>query len=158
MPRQELNVTHPQFLRNAMTTKQGVSSYHYSDNPSLDRSARKAVTNPYSNINMRNETVVESDVNCEEIEADEFLNLAAMQRSGHNISNQNLFDAKPNSASNTTYNSKQGLRHQSLNVNKGAFKSLGVRDLTHSGSMAVTAADRDTNGDSSQNLIRSEMC
>ena len=65
-----------------------------------------------------------------------------------------LFDRrKPQSATN--YHSKSGnLRHQSLTMNQGVMKSLGLRD--DSGSLGH--AERDTQGESSQNMIRSEMC
>ena len=47
MPRSELNVTHPHFLRKAVAMKQGVSNY--SDYLSFDRSAFK---NTYSNTRL----------------------------------------------------------------------------------------------------------
>ena len=82
MPRSELNVTHPQFLRNAMTTKQGVSS----ENPSLDRSN---VKNPYSNI-IRHEGLGDTEAGLhEEIESGD---LNRMQRNQYHTSNQNFFE------------------------------------------------------------------
>ena len=72
-----------------------------------------------------------------------------------------MFDNKPKSATNTTYHSKSGaniktqLAHQSMNVTHGHLKSMGGMRDTHSGSLAVTAADNMMT-QSSQQLLASE--
>ena len=52
--------------------------------------------------------------------------------------------------------SNSNVRHASLNLNKSGFKSLNIQD-NYSGSLA-TAAEKETNGDSSHALIQSEVC
>ena len=83
----------------------------FSENSGLDRSGQKTdFHQPYTNINIRSSAVVETDINCEEIEAEEFSHLNAIQRKNYNTSNQNFFEAKPKSA-NTMNHSKQNVRH-----------------------------------------------
>ena len=99
------------------------------------------------------------------LDASDLNRMNAMQRNAYHSTNQqqNFFDVnKPQSATTHQhqqhYHSRPNLRHQSLNVTKGALKSFGSRDMMTNSNSLATAAEKETNGDSSQNLLRSEMC
>ncbi len=69
-----------------------------------------------------------------------------------------VFETKPKSASHNTiamkyavHSQSGNIRQTSLNLNKSGLKSLNIQD-NYSGSLA-TAAERETNGDSSNALI-----
>ena len=164
MPRSELNVTHPHFLRNTLAAKQGITNF--SEHQSLENRNRFE-RNPYSS-KLRQEVLGDTEAGLMEdhnqLDNSDLNRMNVMQRNAYHGTNQhqNFFDVnKPQSATTQQhqhYHSKPNLRHQSLNVTKGALKSFGSRDMMTNSNSLATAAEKETNGDSSQNLLRSEMC
>ena len=117
-----MNVTHPQFLRNAAATKQGITNYsERQQNLNLSNINNLNLNNPYTNNNLRfRDAIGETEGLVDELGNTDLNQSNYVQRNTYHTANQNFFDVnKAQSTSHQHYYSKQNLNHQSLNVNKG---------------------------------------
>ena len=84
MPRSELNVTHPHFLRNTLAARQGITNF--SEHQSLDHRG-SGVRNPYTS-KLRQEVLGDTEAGLvEDFDAVDLNRMSVVQRNAYHSSN-----------------------------------------------------------------------